>query len=191
MAECPKCRKKFQSAFSVSRHLNQRWSACALQHPHLVAATLPPTFVLLTPGDVPIESAANEAIDQNHAVYEADPFNPDPLDSDAMVVDSNQLPPAGPPDRPVHQSTQYIREDFPGGGGFAVQGTTFMEQFDKDLHSRERSKNPYYPFASRQEWQLGYFLLSSRMSLALINEFLRLDLVRSLPDIRQTFLIGV
>jgi hypothetical protein len=189
MAECPKCKRKFPSVFGVSRHLNQRWSTCALQHPHLVAATLPPTFVLPTPGsaNAPIESVANEAVDQNYPLYEANLFDPDPLDSDAMVADSNQLPPAGLPDRPVHQSTQYFREDFPGAGGFAFQGTTFMERFDKDSHSRERSKNPYYPFASRQEWQLGYFLLSSRMSLALINEFLRLDLVRSFPDIQQPF----
>ena len=191
MAECPKCKKKFPSVFSVSRHLNQRWSACALQHPHLVAATLPPTFVLPIPGSlsVPIETIANEAVDQNHAVYETNPFDPDPLDSgsDAMVVDSNQLLPAGLPDHPAHQPTQYFRKDFPGAGGIAIKGTSFMQQFDKESHSRERSKNPYYPFASRQEWQLGYILLTSRMSLALINEFLCLDLVHSFPDLQQPF----
>jgi hypothetical protein len=38
-------------------------------------------------------------------------------------------------------------------------------------------KNLYYPFASRDEWELAAFLLRSDLSLASIDSFLSLKLV--------------
>jgi hypothetical protein len=119
----------------------------------------------------------NDAIDPDPAVHEADTFAPYPPDLDTMAVDLDLLAhflPASPP-------TGHVREEFPGVGQYSMPGKTFMEQFDKDPHFSKRSDNVYYPFASCEDWQLGYFLLSSRMSVALINEFLCLDLVRDPP----------
>jgi hypothetical protein len=120
----------------------------------------------------------NDAIDPDPAVHEADMFAPDLPDSDAMAIDLDPLAqflPACPP-----TGTGYFREEFPGVAHFST-GKTFMQKFDADPHFSKRSDNVHYPFASREDWQLGYFLLSSRMSVALINEFLRLDLVRDPP----------
>ena len=171
MPACPKCKKQFPSVFSVSRHLSQPLSACTRRHAHLVTATLPPAFVPPTPANVPVEGAEDEVIDQDYAPYDADIIAPEAMDPDAMAIDSNL---------PEFQSTQFFRESFAGAGSISAPGTTFMQKFNDEQpqYSRARSENIYYPFASRQDWQLGYFLLSSGMSMTLINEFLKLDLVR-------------
>ena len=57
-------------------------------------------------------------------------------------------------------------------------GTTFMGQFDYDRFAAERMDNLYYPFASRDEWQLASFLLGSGLSMQAMNTFLSLNLVR-------------
>jgi hypothetical protein len=123
--------------------------------------------------------------DADPALYEDDTFAPDPPDSDAMAINLDPLSRF----LPGFQSTGYFREEFPGVGHFAVPGKTFMQKFDKDPHFSNRSDNVYYPFASREDWQLGHFLLSSGLSMALINQFLCLDLVCNPPGYKRTFLI--
>ena len=94
-----------------------------------------------------------------------------------MAVDSDFQTPNHPT---VPTTPLQVREEYPGAARSYGLGTTFMKSFDLDQHSNNRFENPYYPFASRQDWQLAYFLLSSGMSMKLINQFLRLELV-SLP----------
>lgn len=74
-------------------------------------------------------------------------------------------------------TTTTFREDFPGASKTYGSGSTFMSQFDLDEHSDKRRDNLYYPFASRADWQLASFLLSSEMSMKRIDKFLSLDLV--------------
>jgi hypothetical protein len=57
-----------------------------------------------------------------------------------------------------------------------------MDNFDADTHARYRQENVFYPFASRQDWELALFLLSSGMSMARIDQFLSLELVRSVLE---------
>ena len=52
-----------------------------------------------------------------------------------------------------------------------------MDEFDRDDHATMREENLYYPWASRQEWELASFLLRSSLSMAAIDQFLSLDLV--------------
>ena len=56
-------------------------------------------------------------------------------------------------------------------------GDTFMDRFDKDRFAGERKQNIYYPFADRDDWEMGYWLLNSGLSMAAINKFLSLKLV--------------
>lgn len=58
-------------------------------------------------------------------------------------------------------------------------GSTFMDKFDADEHASIRRTQPYYPFASRDEWELATFLLESSLSMASIDCFLKLELVCS------------
>ena len=54
-----------------------------------------------------------------------------------------------------------------------------MMEFDNDRFFNEHNDNLYYPFASRDEWELASFLLYSNLSMAAIDRFLSLKLVRS------------
>jgi len=74
----------------------------------------------------------------------------------------------------------YYREDFPDRNGIPCdmgKGKTFMDLFNEDTYTQERQHNIYYPFASQAEWQLASFLLRSSLSMAALDEFLKLDLV--------------
>ena len=71
-----------------------------------------------------------------------------------------------------------ISEVFEGASKTYGKGTTFMEQFDYDRFTNERTVNLYYPFASREEWEFASSLLCSSLSMHAIDTFLSLDLVR-------------
>ena len=68
-------------------------------------------------------------------------------------------------------------EEYVGAAKEYGRGTTFMEKFDCDQYVEERKMNLYYPFASRDEWELAAFLLRSDLSMASIDSFLSLKLV--------------
>lgn len=69
------------------------------------------------------------------------------------------------------------REEFPNAAHEWGAGETFMGKFDLDDFADQRKKNLYYPFASREEWEMAAFLLRSGMSMALIDDFLNLQTV--------------
>jgi len=56
-------------------------------------------------------------------------------------------------------------------------GETFMEKFDLDDFANQYKQNLYYPFASQEDWEMAAFLLQSGMSMALIDDFLKLQIV--------------
>ncbi|KAG2737085.1 hypothetical protein P692DRAFT_201684677, partial [Suillus brevipes Sb2] len=49
--------------------------------------------------------------------------------------------------------------------------------FDADEFAECRKENLFYPFASKEEWEIGDFLLRSPLSMAAIDVFLKLPLV--------------
>ncbi|KAG2110896.1 uncharacterized protein F5147DRAFT_772164 [Suillus discolor] len=60
------------------------------------------------------------------------------------------------------------------------RGTAFMKQFKSDTYTEERVSNPYFPFAGKQDWEMAAFLLWSDLSMADIDEFLKLEFNRKL-----------
>jgi hypothetical protein len=68
----------------------------------------------------------------------------------------------------------WYREDFTGASGVYGTGKSFMGNFDSDSFAEQRKENLYYPFASKVDWEMASFLLRSRMSMAMINDFLKL-----------------
>jgi hypothetical protein len=70
-----------------------------------------------------------------------------------------------------------IVEEYEGAAKQYGTGTTFMREFDGDQYAGERVENLYYPFASRDEWELAAFLLRSDLSMASIDLLLSLNLV--------------
>jgi hypothetical protein len=166
--QCPKCKKTFTSPGSVARHLSQPLSACALFHDLLVAPIQPP-ILAETPFDnldVETEMFDWEESDQLDTGVPAETISMESMDVDPG-------PAAPDPTQP------HVREDYPTTPNTWPSGVTFMAQFDQDPNAVHRTTNLYYPFASRGEWQLAFFLISCGMSMNLINQFLRLELVRS------------
>jgi hypothetical protein len=85
-----------------------------------------------------------------------------------------------PPPRPPNSQPPgpfYVREEFTGAAKIWGKGSTFMDKFDTDVHAAKREANAFYPFASREDWELACFLLSSGMSMSRIDQFLSLELV--------------
>lgn len=56
-------------------------------------------------------------------------------------------------------------------------GQTFLDVFNEDEYTDKQKKLLYYPFASQQEWELASFLLKSDLSMAAIDDFLKLQLI--------------
>jgi len=52
-----------------------------------------------------------------------------------------------------------------------------MSEFGRDQHATEHVENLYYPFTSKDEWELAASLLRSNLSMASIDSFLSLKSV--------------
>ncbi|KAG2100261.1 hypothetical protein BD769DRAFT_1291473, partial [Suillus cothurnatus] len=59
-------------------------------------------------------------------------------------------------------------------------GSTFLDLFDADEYAECRVDNLYYPFASKEEWEIADYLLRSSLSMAAIDEFLKLSMIQRL-----------
>ena len=69
-------------------------------------------------------------------------------------------------------------DEFPSAAKvFPGERQTFLGAFDGDTFSNERQYNPYYPFASRPDWEFGLWLTRSGLSLAAMDSLLSLELV--------------
>jgi hypothetical protein len=102
-------------------------------------------------------------------------------DTDSMAAGT---PPAMVVDNPnPHSPTLPFVETYPGAAHVFGRAATFMDIFDADEHAEKRHLYPYYPFSSEGEWQLTCFLLCSDLSIASIDKFLRLKLVRGLQHL--------
>ena len=112
-------------------------------------------------GDVTMDNDINPAGDSLYS-----PFVPANIHSDT---------PNGPALN--HPGSKYHVEVYPGAAQTYGKGPTFMDEFDGDKYAVMRKENLYYPWASRPEWELAAFLLRSSLSMAVINQFLSLDLV--------------
>ncbi|KAG1842142.1 hypothetical protein F4604DRAFT_1939014 [Suillus subluteus] len=72
-------------------------------------------------------------------------------------------------------------EVYEGAGTcYARDGVTFLDLFDADEYAECRKENLFYPFASREEWEVADFLLCSPLSMAAINQFLELPMIHRL-----------
>ncbi|KAG1807617.1 uncharacterized protein BJ212DRAFT_1281805, partial [Suillus subaureus] len=59
-------------------------------------------------------------------------------------------------------------------------GSTFLDVFDADEFVEYRKDNLFYPFASKEEWEVADYLLHSSLSMAAIDEFLKLHMIQNL-----------
>ncbi|KAG2158271.1 uncharacterized protein EDB93DRAFT_1238045 [Suillus bovinus] len=63
---------------------------------------------------------------------------------------------------------------------YSENGSTFWDVFNADEFAEYRKDNLFYPFASKEEWEVADYLLRSSLSMAAIDEFLRLHMIQNL-----------
>ena len=96
--------------------------------------------------------------------------------------DMQPSPPSANPEPPSdtasnHPHPQPFCTEFPAAGKIYGRAESFVDRLRNDKYASFRLQNPYYPFADKDEWELGSFLLGSGMSMQKVDEFLRLKLV--------------
>ena len=175
---CPRCAKHFQNQMAVLAHLNQPSSACRLrdalfqaqkrvvvpqQHPQSQHSK---TNQTLTDN---WNWAGNVAVDM-----EIDPVYP-------TTVNSNPADPAPFSHVPLTPSEEFVTEEHENAAKTYGIGKSFMDKFDEDKYAKLRNACPYYPFSTKEEWELAAYLLESDLSMASIDRFLKLSLVSSSP----------
>ncbi|KAE9383333.1 hypothetical protein BT96DRAFT_844117 [Gymnopus androsaceus JB14] len=70
--------------------------------------------------------------------------------------------------------------EYQGAARVVGYGKTALDLFNEDRFSDHRRLNLYYPWASKGEWEVAQYLLKSSLSLADIDEFLKLELVEKM-----------
>lgn len=174
MVRCPRCGKAFTSESGVLRHMNQPLSACTTFTEELV--TISDTlanFRARPRGDqTPPSSSHREPSESSSSSN--DPNSP-PL-SPMDVDDQSNRAPSNTTCTNSTLPSPYI-EVHPAAGKVLGHGRTFMDDFKADAYAEERTELPYYPFTSRDEWELASFLLRSSLSMKSIDAFLSLNMV--------------
>lgn len=161
MPRCPQCARKCQNQKSLLSHMNQPLGSC---HSHTKE----------------IATIANE-LQHYHGRESLRERNPRDNLNDTLLFPtlSNNMD----VDYDHHEEpATFLIEEYEGAGASFGHGTTFMDHFDQDIHASERQHNVYYPFVSKDEWELASFLLGSDLSMADITKFLSLKLVRFKTD---------
>ncbi|KIK28762.1 hypothetical protein PISMIDRAFT_90649 [Pisolithus microcarpus 441] len=79
-------------------------------------------------------------------------------------------------------------EVYPGAAMSYVSGLTFMDKFFADKYGELCKENIFYPFTSREDWQIASWLLHSHLSMAAIDSFLSLELVGYISHIKRLML---
>ena len=173
---CPDCGKRFANETRVLQHMNQPSSACGSwmenlsRFYHRTSAVSNHTNIRSLDRYLP-GSHSDMAFETDNAFAHSE-FGLNNLDTDHIPFSEDQNHAAVP----VVDTHPNVPSVYPGG-------TTFMDQFFNDEYSRFRHENIYYPFASEVDWQLASWLLRSHLSMAAIDTFLSLKLVRCLFSI--------
>jgi hypothetical protein len=70
-----------------------------------------------------------------------------------------------------------LEKKYEGAGMcYSQDGLTFLNIFDANGYAEYREDNLFYPFTSKEEWEISDFLLYSSLSMAAIGVFLKLPL---------------
>ncbi|KAI5982093.1 hypothetical protein EDD15DRAFT_2403257 [Pisolithus albus] len=182
ISHCPDCGKRFASETRVLQHMNQPSNACGSWTDHF--SSYPRRNASTTtrngtethhPTELQHQAGANCNGDLEEDVADyglaSDGFGLGAVEDTASHAVSEHQ---GCTPVPIIDSHPNMPSIYPGG-------TTFMDRFFDDQYVTLRRQNLYYPFASAGDWQLASWLLRSRLSMAAIDDFLSLQLVKQVP----------
>ena len=166
---CPDCGKQFANETRVLQHMNQPSSACSswmdnLLHFHC-HTSIAGNHTNINSSDWHQPASHSEtALDVDNTFAQEKFWLNDSTETASFNEDQDHIAPAVD----THPNVPSM---YPGG-------KIFMDQFFSDKYSRFQRENLYYPFASESDWQLVSWLLRSHLSMAAIDTFLLLELVR-------------
>ena len=159
---CPWCGKKFKDQTNILQHMNQPVSSCLTHFKECInIATTLQSGLTMSGG----ANMGQQSFKQ-----------PDFMDT-AEDYPASTSRPATTSQNPEDRQNPFIIKKHPTSGRVYRPGETFIDQCDKDKFTERRKGNIYYPFTTRDEWELASFLLNSRLSMAAVNHFLKLELV--------------
>ena len=182
---CVRCAKSFTNESDLARHKNQPNSRCRYDHENVMH---------FRPHHLDVQPNSNPS-----AMAPAEPqlSEPEPLETEqfglwaSATLTENSDQGYMDVDRPqtnegIHDESEpepetpspFFVEIYRNASAIFGNGDMFMDLFDKDPHSNKRKDNFYYPFASRQEWEVALYLLRSSLRMAELDKFLKLELVR-------------
>lgn len=106
--------------------------------------------------------------------------DPDPDDGPDFSTPPSPIDPVSDDesDMAVDRENQPPTFHFPQAGKTFGYGANFMSAFDADVHAGERDMLPFYPFASKNEFELASWISRAGISMKLQDEFFNLKLVR-------------
>jgi hypothetical protein len=165
MPHCPRCGKKFYNNMRIQAHLNSQSVSCYTHFEELVDISQV------------LHLGHNFSEPPSHAckpTTEGEVDNALASESSAGYMDTGNDP--MDVDEPTYHNPFFV-DQHPSASRIYGKGCSFMDTFDMDEHADKRAEQPYYPFASKDEWELASFLLRSNLSIAAINNFLKLQLV--------------
>ena len=179
---CPRCGKKFKDQTSLLQHMNQPISSCLTHFEECVdiATTLQSDLTI------------SESDNMDRQSFEPPEF----MDTaeDCLLASSRSSLPASTSQNLEDKQNPFNIKKHPTSSSVYGCGETFMDKCDKDRFTEMRKGCLYYPFASRDEWELASFLLRSRLSMAAVDRFLKLQLVsytskmQSIPSLLKIYL---
>ena len=188
MPICPKCFKYFKTEKAVTYHRAQPRSACNAfdWNTELVSVSVdPPPAEHNAPEDGSDNSdGGNDISFPDDADFQArfdpmaDPGDPD-FHQDPKDNPRRLSPPVPAPD--AVDSLGRVIDEFPGAGTIFEPGETFLSRFDSDTYASRRADNLYYPFKDLEDWQMANFLITRRLSMSALDEFLSLPAVSTVP----------
>ena len=158
---CPRCGKKFKDETNLLQHMNQPFSSCLTHFEESIN-------IATALQSVPTISESDDTGQQS--------FEPTGFMDTAEDYFASSLP-ASTSQNPEDSRNPFNINKHPTSSSVYGCGETFMDRCDKDKFTERRKGNIYYPFASRDEWELASFLLRSPLSMAAVDHFLKLELV--------------
>lgn len=89
---------------------------------------------------------------------------------------------------PVASQLGLLKIEHPNSPIFRPGGLNLLEAMELDEHAEKRLTNPFYPFASKMDWEVARFIYDTSLTQQQIDKFLQLDYV-SVMSLRHNILI--
>jgi len=160
---CPNCGKIFTKDSSVTHHLSQPQTSCHSSIRDIV------NILQFTQVELPLHHTSPQA---DAGVLTTDMCN---LDDSAHANFNGNFNFSEDGFGAVEGS---LEEQYEGARTcYSKDGLTFLDLFNADEFAECRKENLFYPFAFKEEWEIGDFLLRSPLSMAMIDVFLKLPLI--------------